>query len=429
MSDAMVRCTNHPLPPAHKLRSSSHAGNTAMRPRIGRRRIVVLMEGSGSSFDSAPSNVTRTLESIALGPTSKDDFEQWAIWDHGVGTRLRNIDDKEIERAFKGIDRRYLKVLPPPQRPPLVLASLAKVAGLAFGAGLAANVTEAVEALVCLYEPLDELFLLGFSRGAFTVRVLAALLWRFGLPQPGTDVRRWVHERLAEMQCEPTFDPSRRFPVQTHFLGLWDTVKSYGFIRPVRFFHLRHNPGVFNVRHALALDEKRSSFQCTTWGGLDRDLNQRDGRRPCSPRAWKPEPNAQQTVKEVWFRGCHSDIGGGSRERQNAEITLRWMLREARDCGLVLKMEGDALVASPDPCRPITPTESWNWWWRRADRVPRWEISNDFSPARLHFAWHHTGSRQPGEMLRGGTVAFHETTGVRIDGSAGTLTSKITAPE
>jgi uncharacterized protein (DUF2235 family) len=216
------------------------------------------------------------------------------------------------------------------------------------------------------------------------------------------------------MQRAPTVGDTHRWPVQTHFLGLWDTVKSYGFILPVRFLHLRHNPGVFIVRHALALDEKRSWFQCTTWGGLDRDVQQRDGLHPCSPRAWKPEPNAKQSVEEVWFRGCHSDVGGGRRERQNAEITLRWMLREARDCGLVLTKQGDEFVDGPDPCRAITPTESWTWLWRWADRVPRWEISNDFSPARLRFAWRHTGSRQPAEMLRRGTVAFHETTGVRI---------------
>jgi uncharacterized protein (DUF2235 family) len=396
------------------------------------KRIVVLMEGSGNSFDSAQSNVTRTLHLIKPGPARGG--EQFAIYDYGVGTRLARIDKEEVKRAkeLEAIGSRYVSVLPAPRRIPLVpvwlatvtgLNWLAKVAGLAFGAGLASNVVEAVDKLVRLYEPGDQLFLFGFSRGAFTVRVLAALLWRFGLPPKGTDVRRWVHQRLAEMRSAPTVDPAEDTQVRTHFLGLWDTVKSYGFIFPVRFLHLRHNPGVFNVRHALALDEKRSWFQCTTWGYLDRDLKQRDGDRPCSPRAWTAKPNCDQSVKEVWFRGCHSDIGGGRRERQNAEITLRWMLREARDCGLVLNAAGEDLVAKSDPCEAITPTESSTWLWRRTDCMPRWEINNDFSPAHLQFAAHHTGSRRPTELLRGGTMAFHESTGI---GVASGLTSKIT---
>jgi uncharacterized protein (DUF2235 family) len=375
------------------------------------KRIVVLMEGSGSAFDTRPSNVTRTLHLIALGKIPNSEVEQWAIWDYGVGTRLRSLSEEEVQRAkaFQGIEACRLIVLSPPRRPRLVPGWLAKLFGLAFGFGLASNVTEAVEALARLYEPTDELFLLGFSRGAFTVRVLAALLWRFGLPQQGTDIRGWVDERLAKMQREPTFDPAQRRPVQTHFLGLWDTVKSYGFIYPVRYFHLRHNPGVLRVRHALALDEKRSWFQCTTWGDLDRDLNQRQ-RVGClrdRPRAWKPEPNAKQTVKEVWFHGCHTDIGGGGDccERHNAEVALRWMLREAQEAGLALNAKGAALVAESDPPGAITPTESWTLGWRLAEYLlPRWEIDNDYSPARLRFAWwHHTGTRRPDQMLRKGT--------------------------
>jgi len=376
------------------------------------------MEGSANAFDTAPSNVTRTLHLIALGPRPSGEVEQRAIWDYGVGTRLRSLHEEEVQRAqaFHTIDASRLVVLPPPRRPRLVPGWLAKVAGLAFGFGLASNVTEAVEALVRLYEPTDELFLFGFSRGAFTVRVLAALLWRFGLPQQGTDVRRWVHERLVEMQREPAFDSAQRLPVRTHFLGLWDTVKSYGFIRPVRYFHLRHNPGVLHVRHALAFDEKRSWFQCTTWGDLDRDLNQRDGRLPDRPRAWKPEPNSEQTVKELWFRGCHSDIGGGDgcRERHNADVALRWMLREAREVGLALNPDGDTLAAESDPTGAITPNESWTLGWRLADYVPRWEIDNDYSPARLRFAWHHTGTRRPSEMLRNGAWALHPSVRAKV---------------
>jgi uncharacterized protein (DUF2235 family) len=62
-------------------------------------------------------------------------------------------------------------------------------------------------------------------------------------------------------------------PCPVHFLGLWDTVKSYGGLDPAILPHLRHNPIVAHVRHALALDERRAWFKPTTWGRLDSDLH------------------------------------------------------------------------------------------------------------------------------------------------------------
>jgi hypothetical protein len=99
-----------------------------------------------------------------------------------------------------------------------------------------------------------------------------------------------------------------------------------------------------------------------------------------------------------------ADIGGGGgcRERRNAGLTLRWMLREAREAGLVLNAEGAALVAGSDPPAEITPTESRTCCWRLADYVRRGEIHNDYSPARLCFGWGRTGPRRPHEMLRNG---------------------------
>ncbi len=374
------------------------------------KQIIVLMEGSGNAFDTAPSNVTRMLELSALGATPKAPYlEQVAIWDYGVGTRLRDVKDADAIadriRAYAGCTASQLAVLPPPRRPRWLPGRLAKWAGLAVGCGLESNVVEAVEALGSQYQPGDRLYLFGFSRGAFTVRVLAALLYRFGLPQG--DARRWVHERLQEMQINPVIDHRGVKPVHTHFLGLWDTVKSYGFIVPVRYFHLRHNPGVLHVRHALALDEKRSWFQCTTWGGLDRDSEQRDGKRTDQPRRYKPDPNPHQTVKEVWFRGCHSDVGGGDLERSNAEVALRWMLREAHAAGLALNDKGANFLDQPDPKYPILPTESWTFLWQLTDFVPRLEINNDYSPALLRFACRHTGARRPADLLRGGDWTFH----------------------
>jgi uncharacterized protein (DUF2235 family) len=374
------------------------------------KQIIVLMEGSGNAFDTAPSNVTRMLELSALGATSDELYrEQVAIWDYGVGTRFRDVKDADAIaariRAYADTTESELTVLPPPRRPRWLPGPLAKLAGLAFGCGLESNVVEAIEALGSQYKTDDRLYLFGFSRGAFTARVLAALLYRFGLPKG--DARTWVRERLQEMESDPVIDDRGVKPVRTHFMGLWDTVKSYGFIVPVRYFHLRHNPGVCHVRHALALDEKRSWFQCTTWGGLDRDRNQCDGKAKHLPRRYKPDPNPRQTVKEVWFRGCHSDVGGGDRERSNAEIALRWMLQEAKAAGLALNDKGANFLAQPDPKSPILPTESWTLLWRLTDYVPRMEINNECSPALLEFTCWHTGARRPADFLRGGDWTLH----------------------
>lgn len=370
------------------------------------KQIVVLMEGSGNAFDREPSNVTRTLAMIALGRIAPvGSFErQLAIWDYGVGTRIRALRDAHATagkiRTDVGATCQDLLVLNPPRRAGWMPAFAAKALGLAFGCGLQSNVAEVVAALAKCYAAGDRLYLFGFSRGAFTVRVLSALLYRFGLPEPGAaDVGPWVAKRLCEMQTWAKVD---RVCVPTHFLGLWDTVKAYGFIRPVRYYHLRHNPGVLHVRHALALDEKRSWFQCTTWGGLDRDACQRDGHAFEQPRRFKPEPNPDQKVEEVWFRGCHSDIGGGDAERGNAEVALRWMLQRASDAevGLILNQAGEDFIRAPDPGWPITPTESWTCGWRLADYIPRLEIDNHYSPGRLCLAYRHTGTRRPGDMLR-----------------------------
>jgi hypothetical protein len=113
---------------------------------------------------------------------------------------------------------------------------------------------------------------------------------------------------------------------------------SYGGLKPVILPHLRHNPGVCTVRHALALDEERGWFELTTWGWLDSD---RQGCAAGSRLASADiEHIRQQDVAEVWFNGCHADIGGGGKNRDSGAIALRWMLGEAHHFGLQLNDNG-----------------------------------------------------------------------------------------
>ena len=177
--------------------------------------------------------------------------------------------------------------------------------------------------------PEDEVFLFGFSRGAFTVRALAGLTWRYGIPAGGAEavggaVRRGVAALARRVPDEdrPESPPCSGLRAQPgvracpiHFLGLWDTVKSYGGLRPVMLPHLRHNPSVGIVRHALALDERRGWFEANDLGWLDSD-RERDRKRDRDTAVSRLDDRDVEAIKkedvvELWFSGCHADVGGG----------------------------------------------------------------------------------------------------------------------
>ena len=269
-----------------------------------------------------------------------------------------------------------------------------------------------------LYDgPDDRVFLFGFSRGAFTVRALAGLLYRCHLPpRESVDVnacfeRAWdlfvpIHEDVTKTK---EFRRKQRLcPI--HFLGIWDTVKSYGGIRPIMLPHLRHNPIVKHVRHALALHERRAWFQATTWGQLDQD------RKGAMTRLKEEdcELYKQQDIDEVWFVGCHSDIGGGPKEEITARIALRWMLGEAVNVerGIRLNAEGEKLLREDDPPGQPENHPSWKLGWWVAEQVPRNEIDNAGQYPALKPARGSNGKRKPDELRRSsGAVFLHATVG------------------
>jgi hypothetical protein len=117
-----------------------------------------------------------------------------------------------------------------------------------------------------------------------------------------------------------------------------------------------------------------------------------------------------QTVAEVWFLGCHSDVGGGDEEEETARIALRWMLGEAVNVcdGLRLNDDGKALLDSGDPSSP-TIHESWNGRWRLIEKLPRKEISNDGVYPEKVPSTGSNGARQPEDFRRGGKVFVHAT--------------------
>jgi uncharacterized protein (DUF2235 family) len=373
------------------------------------RNIVICSDGTGNSFTRRPSNVARLVELLSL----EDSRRQVIVYGQGIGTDSRRA--REIEHVQAKLrDRDALVVLRGPyEAAPPPTEWLALLAGLAFGFGLRENVRQMYQQLARLYENGDRVFLFGFSRGAFAVRALAGLLYRCGLPRLGRHADRRLFKRAWTLyqpmrwsaSCVSAFlseEQQRACPI--HFLGIWDTVKSYGGLRPVILAHLRHNPTVANVRHALALDEERGWFDATTWGRLDLDKH--------PDRAWsrladtERDAIVRQDVEEVWFRGCHSDVGGGGGEATSARIALRWVLAEAVEKGIEINEGGWSLVETPEPERALV-NQSHTLVWRLIEVIPRRTIDNFGRWPKRAWAWG-DARRHPSKLVRDGQISLHE---------------------
>jgi uncharacterized protein (DUF2235 family) len=271
------------------------------------KNIVICCDGTGQELDVQRTNVVRLFSVLDLSNPNA----QIAYYDPGVGT------------------------IPVPGALTWVSRQLTLNAGLLAGYGLLDNVSRAYSFLVDRYEEGDRIYLFGFSRGAFTVRVLAGLLHRIEVLHPTAknlipyalklyephythyDAKKREEFRSVTGEFRDFF---RTRKVDIRFLGLWDTVKAFGIFWPRSLPHIRHNPDVGIVRHALALDERRRSYLPTTWRGLDGYLEE-------------PVPSGQH-VKEVWFAGNHKDVGGGHPEKESglSWISLKWMIDEVRKC-------------------------------------------------------------------------------------------------
>ncbi|KIO29074.1 hypothetical protein M407DRAFT_21819 [Tulasnella calospora MUT 4182] len=201
------------------------------------------------------------------------------------------------------------------------------------------------------YQEGDKICLFGFSRGAYTARALAAMLYRVGLlPPKNVEQVPFAYQIFQDSQQEIKIykkdknDPrgylSKNFrntfsrQVKVEFVGIWDTVASVGFI-PRSLPNTSTNLSVNHVRHALALDERRAKFKASYWNPPKASRNA--VQNPKDDKKFEENlETGKQTVEEVWFAGGHGDVGGGwesFREPvQLARIPFRWMIREARKC-------------------------------------------------------------------------------------------------
>jgi len=240
---------------------------------------------------------------------------------------------------------------------------LVMLVGGAFGTGLWKKIREGYTQIAQVYEPGDDLYLFGFSRGAFTARALAGMIAICGLPSAkfaddtvnlAFDAYRDKVNRQAKLQ---KLAPWNMYAADMKMVGVWDTVgalgipAAIGLIDPIAygFLDTTLNPRIKNGFHAMAMDERREQFMPTLWTGT---------------------PAADQHVEQVWFTGAHSDIGGGEPDdasgvKELSDIALSWMLSKARGLGVVFDETAASQYASPlDPTYALGKFhESWSVLW------------------------------------------------------------------
>lgn len=317
------------------------------------KRLVFCFDGTWNRLSAdTPTNVVLTAASIER--TTADGVSQIIHYDEGVGT-----------------------------------GRLEHYSGGMFGAGLVANVREAYRFLIFNYDPGDELFVFGFSRGAFTARTFVGLLRHVGplrrLHAARIDEALALYERrlggdadaaeemarfrstYADGVCVGADDDRWRCankegyvtgaapPMTVRYLGVWDTVGALGVPEVVpgsRWLNRRHrfhdvsvDGFVEGARHALALDERRALFPPVSFGDVA-PLN--------VARGFDPD-DVHAPFQERWFPGVHGSVGGGGDVRGLSDGALAWVLEGAKRAGLRLDTARGTRIDgfSPDPSAPL----------------------------------------------------------------------------
>ena len=300
------------------------------------KNIVVCCDGTGNQFGDNNSNVVKLYSALII-----DGKRQVGYYHPGVGTMGSPTSRNNVSELWS------------------------TVMGLAFGAGLLDNISDAYRYLMDVYEDGDNVYLFGFSRGAYTVRALAGVLHMYGLLCPGNDrlipyiIRMYARKTRNAAGMTHTFEVAEGFkstfcrPCPLHLVGVWDTVSSVGWIwDPLKLPYTAQNPDLANGRHAVSIDERRCYFRNNLWGA---------------------KLPTQNSLKQVWFAGVHSDIGGSYAPPQSglSQIALEWMLCEAVSLGLLVNPEKANQVLGrvpPPPPFPTNPAQKINvslkgFWW------------------------------------------------------------------
>ena len=312
----------------------------ARRPN---QTIVLLADGTGNSSGAlCKTNVWRLYQALDLGPPPASGQGQIVYYHDGVGTS-----------SFK----------------PLA------VLGGAFGWGLKRNILDLYTFLCRNYAPGDRIYAFGFSRGAFTIRLLIGLVvsqgildcseeqlayatrdayrkYRHSFNQTGGLVGplRWLRDHVIHawrrLKKQTPYAAIRAHHPKEgiDFVGVWDTVSAYGmpvaemtrgidhWVWPLSMPNYGLSAKVKRARHALALDDERDTFHPLLWDEQHEYRLIQEGTVP------------PDRLQQVWFAGMHSDVGGGYPDDALAHVPLNWMIAEAKATGLRFNDDAMAII-------------------------------------------------------------------------------------
>ncbi|MDD4736535.1 MAG: DUF2235 domain-containing protein [Kiritimatiellae bacterium] len=282
------------------------------------KRLIVCCDGTWCSEHRGVVTHVQRLRSM-VEPVSADGVEQVVYYDEGIGT-----EGGPLRRLMDGMT----------------------------GRGLTRNILDAYAWLIRHYEEEDQIFVYGFSRGAYTVRSLAGMIRKCGILRMEyenmlNDAYVFYRDRTRD-----TYSPAAQMfreqysvTANVFFVGVWDTVGTLGipltilnrhYARRYAFHDQSLSRRIRYGYQALALDEHRRHFM---------------------PTLWRSAPGPGQTIEQVWFAGSHGDVGGSEKDRRLSDFTLRWMLERSQAAGLALngaeveRVQGDCLGAIHDSRR------------------------------------------------------------------------------
>jgi uncharacterized protein (DUF2235 family) len=323
-------------------------------PQNVHRTLVLCFDGTGDQFDSDNSNIVELFSML-----KKDDPDkQLVYYQAGIGT----YTSPEIATPLA--------------------SSISKTLDMMVAWNIDAHIMSGYEFLMQNYRTGDKICIFGFSRGAYTARCLAGMIHKVGLlptcnhqqvPFAYKMYTRCDHEGWHQSNA---FKKAFAIDVDIEFLGVWDTVNSVGLL-PRALPFTTSNSVVKTFRHALSLDERRAKFKANHWNRPTKDeinLSLSDREKRALAKKEKAEAKAKAAhkhskdhespkdiermetkfskrvfetdVEEVWFAGCHCDIGGGSVGNGElpclARIPLRWMIRECfkSKTGILFHIDG-----------------------------------------------------------------------------------------